>query len=447
MRRGARCSGVLALAAGVAGCYAPSALVTTPEGRARWATDALAAAEARPATCPSGALRLADAVALGVARSPEVAALRARARASAVAAEERPREKDPELRVGTVRLDGLIDGDASFGVGPRVWFERPGTLSAAADEDRLGAEVAAGTPARARPPRGKTWPAPSRAPSGRAGRARASRAPSCRGLPRRRREGPRRREREPARARRRRRRARRRPLGRDAGRARRRPRAGRSAATPRPPGELRGRDLEPAEAPAGVADADALVARALGARGVVAGRTAWLAASEARIYQARAAAWPWIDFAQIEWFASSDPAPDAWGVSSASPSPLPLGRRRGRGRGGRGERAARRGRARRPPGRGRGAGRRAAWESAEADLAEADAALAAWRAASPAEARPGVLDRGRVYREQRRGVTLAARRAAAEQAAAEALAALEAAVGRRSTRRANAPAQRPHRRV
>jgi|GEM_PF-3461739 len=130
----------VAALATASGCWhAPAPL--GPEGRTRWAEGLLPpAASVGEGRCPAEPLDEAAVIAR-VAGHPELRVADARARATE-AAVDTPRERDPELRVGKIQLDEVIDGGPTFGVGVRARFERPGTLSAREHEATLEARVA-----------------------------------------------------------------------------------------------------------------------------------------------------------------------------------------------------------------------------------------------------------------------------------------------------------------
>ena len=124
----------------ITSCYhAPAPL--NPEGQSRWAESLRAATTSRPAaTCPAQPVALPDAEAMALATHPALTAARAAARAAAAAAEV-PLAREPELRVGTVRLDEVIAHEARFDVGLRARLSPPGTLDALAHAAREDARA------------------------------------------------------------------------------------------------------------------------------------------------------------------------------------------------------------------------------------------------------------------------------------------------------------------
>ncbi len=123
-------------------CYSPQPRLDSPDQQLDWARARLptseVAAKAQPsADCLSTE---ADAVALAIARHPEVA--RRQSRARALAAESSVSRADaPQLRLSDMRLNRWIDGPAQAELELRVPIARPGTLAAEADGLLLEAEV------------------------------------------------------------------------------------------------------------------------------------------------------------------------------------------------------------------------------------------------------------------------------------------------------------------
>lgn len=132
-----------------AACYREAAPLDTPESRLRWARELLPTPEERDSAC--GALGDEPAIiARAISRSPRVAALEGEARFLRAAAETSLGDA-PQLRLDNVRLDQMIDGPGRFELGVRVPFERPGTLDAQADafrQEALAAEAEAREEAR-----------------------------------------------------------------------------------------------------------------------------------------------------------------------------------------------------------------------------------------------------------------------------------------------------------
>ena len=315
--------GVAALLTVVGGCWhAPAPL--GPEGRAAWAQELLAPSVPPPGDCPVGPLDETAAIAR-VARHPELRVADARARASE-AAVDTPRERDPELRIGTVRLDELLDGGPRFGVGVRARFERPGTLAARTHEAELVATVA-------RAERDETAGALVRA--ARLAHARAVAAAALVTL----------REREEALV---------------ATRAERIERAAALGGAARVEGDLATLDLASATeatararadaadtagalaravgapagctvVPAGAVDAwvapaelppvEALTTQALSRRAVVAAAAADVERGATRRFVAGRERWPWFDFAQLE-YVTGDLDPTRWGLTVGISLPL-----------------------------------------------------------------------------------------------------------------------------
>jgi outer membrane protein TolC len=123
-------------------CYTPQPRLDSPDQQLGWARARLPTSEASPKTSPPTdcVSTEANAVALAIARHPEVA--RRQSRARALTAESRISQADaPKLRLSDMRLNRWIDGPARAELELRVPIARPGTLAAEADGLLLEAEV------------------------------------------------------------------------------------------------------------------------------------------------------------------------------------------------------------------------------------------------------------------------------------------------------------------
>ncbi len=116
------------------GCY-QAAVVAGPEAHvALWRTQAREQGERQ---APLEALDAASAVALALARNPELRALRAAVRAAEVAASAPGRFSDIELRVTDVRVDEIRAKDGAVDLALRAQPDRPGLPDSRADLARL----------------------------------------------------------------------------------------------------------------------------------------------------------------------------------------------------------------------------------------------------------------------------------------------------------------------
>lgn len=69
-------------------------------------------------------------------------------------------------------------------------------------------------------------------------------------------------------------------------------------------------------------DERATIEAALAARPRLAERQTQRFAAEARMYEARAAAWPWLEWVQVEWEKETEPSPAAWSFGLAIEVPI-----------------------------------------------------------------------------------------------------------------------------
>ncbi len=327
MRAGVATAAVALSVLAASACFRPPALPTASD-RAAWALrmlpDAAPTTAEAAAACPNGGLDEATAVSLALARDPALRARRAAVRAAAAQAEA-PRAREPELRVGTVRLDRLLDGTPRFGVGVRAFFEAPGVLDARAFEGALDTEIAdadADDAARRRVAEVRRRHARAAARQhllalreaaverarGRVARARDATkrhaAPAIDGT-----------------------RARLALAGAVDAAARARAQvqadmAALSVATGVPEGCRLVQANETTATAEDVPASELLVAEALAARPAV--RRAWarLAQTDARTFRARAERWPRLDFAQVEWFTHETPDAAAWGLTLGVTLPI-----------------------------------------------------------------------------------------------------------------------------
>lgn len=322
--------GLVGVVGAVAGCYRPPAALG-PAERATWARE-LAVGVERGGSCPSAPLSLADAEALALSEHPALRVADAERRAAQAAVDE-PRAREPELRVGTVRLDEVLDGGARFGVGLRAMIAPPGTLDAeahAAREEARVVDAVAADQARLQLAEVRLAHAEALAAGARgavavrrlvlAEQALARRAEGARGGAVTRIDADRA-ELEAAAAR-------------DEVAAARAAVATAEDALAAAVGVHAGCGVEAvgvlgavAEGPGGEAGArleelEALVGRALGRRPVVIAAEARVARGAARRFVAERRRWPWFDFAQIEYEAGEGATPTRWGLSVAVTLPV-----------------------------------------------------------------------------------------------------------------------------
>jgi outer membrane protein TolC len=124
------------LLAGATGCYRGVTERDLRVSPSQWTETqrSTASGAGSPTPCSAGGRALArpQAVAMALAHDANLARLEAEIQA-ARAQIAVPAAPDHEIRVGTVRIDRLLDEKPRFGAGVRFRFDRPGTIDAATD--------------------------------------------------------------------------------------------------------------------------------------------------------------------------------------------------------------------------------------------------------------------------------------------------------------------------